>query len=118
MNGELAVAHSAFEAHGVGRNPVAAAVRECEAAGVLAVRRRGKIAGRNAPNLYRLTWMGGRNAAGDIMPPSNDWKGRTAEHVERARKQRSRERAALKSGVFPRNVIALASRNRGQPPDR
>ena len=118
MNGELVVAHSDFEAHGVGRNLIAAAIWECEAAGVLAVRRRGKIAGLNVPNLFRLTWIGARNAAGDIVPPSNEWKGRTAEHVERAREQRKREKAALKSGVFPRNVVALASRKREQPPDR
>lgn len=104
MNGELVVAHSDFEAHGVGRNLVAAAIRECEAAGVLAVRRRGKIAGLNVPNQYRLTWIGGRNAAGDIILPSNEWKARTAEHVEGARAQRKRERAALKSGAFPRAV--------------
>lgn len=92
MNGELVISHEQFIAAGISRNCVAGAIREAEAAGMIAVRRRGRIAeGRNAPNLFRLTWLGGWGPNGEKIHPSHDWKGRTAEDVKRARE---REKAA------------------------
>lgn len=92
MNGELVIPHEQFIAAGISRNCVAGAIREAEAAGVIAVRRRGRIAeGRNAPNLFRLTWIGGWGPNGEAIHPSHDWKGRTAQDVKRARE---REKAA------------------------
>lgn len=67
-NGELCVSHRQFEQAGASRNCVAAAIRECEAAGLLRVQRRGRIAGENEPNLYTLTWMGSWDTNGEIAP--------------------------------------------------
>ena len=89
MNGELVISHEQFITAGISRNCVAGAIREAEAAGMIAVRRRGRIAeGRNAPNLFRLTWLGGWGPDGEKIHPSNDWKGRTVEDVKRARARR------------------------------
>lgn len=106
-NGELVVSHAQFEEWGASRNLVAKAIREAEAAGLLVVRRRGKIAGRNAPNLYRLTWLGGWGAAGEILLPSNSWKSRTAQDVERAVKATTKAKAARKAKALTSEVIDL-----------
>lgn len=105
-NGELRVSHEDFHAFGVTRKLIATAIRECEAAGVVRVRRRGKIAGLNAPNLYRITWMGGWGAEGQMIHPSNEWKSATAASVERVRKtSRAKKRRAP-----PANVVHLPGR--------
>ncbi len=96
-NGELVVSHTQFEGAGATRNLVAQAICEAEAAGLIVVRRRGKIAGRNAPNLYRLTWLGGWDVAGEILPATHNWKSRTAEDVERAVKKRAKAKKERRS---------------------
>ena len=112
-NGELRISHTDFCEAGVTRNQVATAVRENEAAGVLRVRRRGKIAGRNAPNLYRLTWMGGWGSEGQMIQPSNDWKKARAEDVKQVRK-----RAASGNSDGPSSkVVPFAQRKKSQPPN-
>ncbi len=87
-NGELCVSYEQFEEHGASYNHIAAAISEAEAAGAIVARRQGKQAGRNSPTFYRLTWLGGWNASGEMIPPTNDWKSRTAADVKRARSQR------------------------------
>lgn len=116
-NGELVVSHAQFEAFGVNRNLVAKAVAELEAAGVVSVLRRGKIAGRNAPNLYRLTWLGGWGADGEKIPPSNEWKARTAGSVKAATERRKRAKEARRSAATPApNVVAMPARNSDATP--
>jgi hypothetical protein len=46
------------------------------------------MAGRNAPTFYRLTWLGGWNASGEMIFPTNEWKSRTAADVKQARNVR------------------------------
>ena len=112
-NGELCVSYDQFVEAGCSRRLVSTAIAELEAAGVLAVRRRGRIAGENLPNLYRLTWLGGRDANGEIIGPSHEWKGRTAEHVQRAlrRIQRDKQRRqADRAAAEAENVTLLRAR--------
>ena len=96
-NGELCVSYDQFVEAGCSRRLVSTAIAELEAAGVAAVRRRGRIAGENLPNWYRLTWMGARDANGEIMAPSHEWRARTAAHVQRALRQIRGERAKRRS---------------------
>lgn len=112
-NGELRISHADFCEAGVTRNQVATAIRECEAAGVLRVHRRGKIAGRNAPNLYRLTWMGGWGSEGQMIHPSNDWKKARAEDVKQVRQRATSGKAEASSP----KVVPFAQRKKSQPPN-
>lgn len=96
-NGQLVVSHTQFEEASVTRNLVAQGICEAEAAGLIVVQRRGKIAGRNAANLYRITWLGGWNADGEILPPTNNWKSRSVVDVERTLKKRAKAKEARKA---------------------
>lgn len=97
-NGELTLPHTVIEASGVRANSIAPAIRELEGAGLISVRRRGRIAGspKNKSSLFRLTWLGCWDANGELAPPSHGWKGRTADDVARAKAGRQKPRATTR----------------------
>lgn len=111
-NGELVVTYAEFVEAGVTKNLVARAIHEAEAAGVLAVRRRGRIGeGRNAPSLYRLTWLGAWREDGEKIFHTNEWKARTADDVKRAVRGRKAGRAA-EGGRSGAEVVPIRPKNR------
>ncbi len=116
-NGELVVSHQQFEEAGVTRNLVAKAIREAEAAGLISVQRRGRIAdGRNQPSLYRLTWMGAWRPDGEKMPPTHEWKGRTADDVRRAVERMKNAHEARVRSRDAGKVVALCPQKSKQTP--
>jgi len=89
-NGELSVSYRQFEKFGVSRNSVSRGIKELEAVGLIEVRRRGRIAGQNAANFYRLTWMGSWSDDGEIAPPRHSWKRRAAADLDSPRSRKER----------------------------
>lgn len=74
-NGELICTYSDFEAARVPRSRIKGALAELERGGFVRIRRMGRIAGQNRPNLFRVTWMGAWDEEGlATIPPSNEWK--------------------------------------------
>lgn len=80
-NGELRVSQQQLSEHcGIRYQSVPKAVRELEAIGLVAVVRSGKMLGKDAPNLYRLTMYGDGSLT---APPTNEWKRfRSIEHAK------------------------------------
>jgi len=71
-NGKLRVSQRQLsEQRDIRYQSVPKAVRELEAVGLVAVVRSGKMLGKDAPNLYRLTMYGDSSL---IAPPTNEWK--------------------------------------------
>jgi len=71
-NGKLRVSQQQLsEQCNIRYQSVPKAVRELEAVGLIAVIRSGKILGKDAPNLYRLTMYGDSSLS---APPTNEWK--------------------------------------------
>ena len=73
-SGRLPVTTDDFVRYGMHRTSVAPAIREAEALGFIRITQRGR--GGNAehrtPNLFRLTFTGGREATRN--PPTNEWR--------------------------------------------
>ena len=75
-NGELIHTYADFEASGVPRSCVKAALEQLESAGFIVARRQGRTDnGRRKPTKYGLTWLGMWDSDGlATSPPSNQWK--------------------------------------------
>jgi len=71
-NGQLRVSQHQFsEQCDIRYQSVPKAIRELEAVGLIVVIRSGKILGKDAPNLYRLTMYGDASLT---AAPTNEWK--------------------------------------------
>ena len=88
QNGELIVTHDDLEAYGLSRNCIAEAIREAEFLGLIRARRGPLLEGRRPPTVFRLTWMGGWSRSGEMIDPSNEWKGVNAEAIAKWRAMR------------------------------
>ena len=88
-NGKLPVTHADFEAYGLTRNFVAAAVQETEFLGLVRCKRGGRFGDAKKASIYRLTWIGTVEA-----PATNEWKGVTIGMIENWQMQQRQLRLA------------------------
>ncbi len=92
-NGNLRATYDQLEAWGLTRSEICAAIDEAGFLGLVRFERGGRWAGTNQPSTYRLTFHADR----EDNPPTNDWKGKTAEAIaawKQDRAQRNRTRRA------------------------
>lgn len=90
-NGNLLAPYDQLVPWGLTRCCIREATKEAEFLGLLHVGRGGRWAGTNVPSTYRLTFYADR----DGNPPTNGWKGKTAEaiatwHQDEIRRRRGR----------------------------
>lgn len=97
QNGELIISYEQFEEYGIGKNYVSGAIEEAEFLGLLRTRRGGKSAGRNHPNRYRLTWIGGWDRNGEVIGATHEWQQRTEEEIAAWRADRQDRRVASRA---------------------
>lgn len=90
-NGKLPVTHADFEAHGLSRNFIRAAIDEAEAFGLIRFRRGGRWGGVKRPSLYQLTWIGTSDA-----PPTNEWEATSEKTVEAWKRAKRRSKSKRK----------------------
>lgn len=83
-NGRLPVTHADLEAYGLCRNYIRAAIDEAEAFGLIRFQRGGRWGGVKRPSLFRITFLGTRDA-----PPTDEWR-TTSEETVKAWKRRAR----------------------------
>lgn len=76
-NGNLHAPYDQLVPWGLSRRLIRKATMEAEFLGLLRVERGGRWAGTNVPSTYRLTFYADR----DGNPPTNGWKGKTAEAI-------------------------------------
>jgi hypothetical protein len=75
-NGRLPVTFDNFQAYGVDRGSIAAAIREAVALGFIEVTEKGRPAAGEfrAPNLFRITFQPILRRNKPIIDPTNDWR--------------------------------------------
>lgn len=76
-NGNLCAPYDQLVPWGLVRKYIREATREAEFLGLLRIERGGRWVGTNLPSIYRLTFYADR----DGNPPTNEWKGKTAEAI-------------------------------------
>ncbi len=115
-NGNLHATYDQLVEWGLTRSHIRAAVEEAEFLGLLRFERGGRWAGTNQPSTYRLTFQADREG----NPPTNDWKGKTAEAIEtwkhdRTRRNRARceRRQKQVPGATSRTTVVRLSELRG-----
>ena len=99
-NGNLKATYDQLTAWGLTRSEICAAIDEAEFLGLVRFERGGRWAGTNQPSTYRLTFQADR----EDNPPTNGWKGKTAEAIEawkQDRAQRNRTRRARRQKQIP-----------------
>lgn len=87
-NGALTVTHDNFYAYGVPKDAIRPAIDELVFLGLVRAVRGGRWAGTNRPSIYRITWIGDRDAS----PPTNEWKGVAQEQIDLWRRELSEAR--------------------------
>ncbi len=99
-NGNLKATYDQLAAWGLTRSEICAAIDEAGFLGLVRFERGGRWAGTNQPSTYRLTFHADREG----NPPTNDWKGKTAEAIaawKQDRAQRNRTRRARRQKQIP-----------------
>ena len=76
-NGALPATHEQLEAYGLTKNCITPAIKESTFLGLIRFERGGRWGGVKRPSVFRLTFFADR----DGNPPTNEWKGKTAEAI-------------------------------------
>ncbi|MEL7030177.1 MAG: hypothetical protein AAGL49_13455 [Pseudomonadota bacterium] len=96
-NGELLAPYRQLEEYGLTHDAIRPAIEEAVYLGLLRFRQGGRYAGSHHPNLYRLTWLGGWDAKGQLLDPTNEWKGRTNAEIKAWKRDRKKQRNAKRN---------------------
>ena len=112
-NGNLMATYDQLVEWGVTRSEIYAAIEEAKFLGLVRFERGGRYAGTNKPSTYRLTFQA---VLREESPPTNEWKGKTAEAIEtwkQDRTQRNRKRREYrqkqKPGATSRTTVVQLS---------
>ncbi len=89
-NGNLMATYDQLAEYGLSRSEISAAIEEAAFLGLIWQKRGGHWAGTNQPSRFRLTFYADK----DFNPPTNEWKGKTAEAIKAWKKDRA---AAIKA---------------------
>ena len=92
-NGNLAAPYDQLVAFGLSRSEIHSAIEEADFFGLIRNKRGGRWAGTNQPSRFRLTFYADK----DGNPPTNEWKGKTAEAIEAWKEDRTAAIKAKKS---------------------
>ncbi|MCV0426222.1 MAG: hypothetical protein K5905_12165 [Roseibium sp.] len=103
-NGDLIVTHDDFRDFGASANLVADAIDELVFKGLVRVKRGKAADGTPHPNLFRITSLG----TDEGEPWTNEWKGVTAEYVERWPEVRMKLRARRRSKTAKKKKSSLS----------
>ena len=110
-NGNLQAPYDQLEERGLTRKLIRRATDEAKFLGLLRIVRGGRWAETNRPSTYRLTFLADR----DNNPPTDEWKGKTAEAIDtwkqdlaqRDQARRARRQKQIHGGTCTTTVVAL-----------
>ena len=118
-NGNLKATHNQLASYGLTPCNICDAVDEAEALGLVRAVRGGRRNLSNQPSIFRLTWIGDKHYA----PPTNEWKGVTAEGIEKWKSERAAQRKNKRlrnqkkkhasRGTEPLNLVVSDSKSAG-----
>ena len=97
-NGHLCATHEQLRDYGLSANSIREAIEEAEYLGLLRFTRGGRWGGTNQPSQYRLTFHADRNN----NPPTNEWKLKSEEAIQKWMAHRKVLRAAKRKAEAAR----------------